>query len=190
MGAADDNRDESQASSSEEVSADDMTGGNKNGMASAPASMDEANLRSDFIDALEAVRESHDQVVPVTERGNDVLLWFGEWDLADAPMNYDQDSCEVFMLVDSGFPSGDPHWILTTPAVTVNGNDPGNFPKRSVFTKEDNSHGDKAEFLCDITGRDSALAFSWRWSNTDMSPTEPEHLTRAVTMIESCLRGD
>lgn len=190
MGAADDTPDDDRASSSEEVSVDATTGGNKNGTASAPTSVDESGLPSDFTDGLEALRENHEPVVPVKERGNDVLLWFGEWDLTDATREYDQDTCEAYMLIDSGFPNGDPHWIITTPAVTVNGNKAGDLPGRSVFTKGHNSHSDKVELICGVAEEDSALAFSWRWSNVDMSPTEPEHLSRAVTMIESCLRGE
>jgi len=188
MAGDDDQTDGNHAST--EVQGDATTGGNKNGMASAPTSMDETNLPSDFQDGLEAVRERYTPVVPITTRGNDVLLSFSEWDLEGANRNYDQDTCEAYMLVDSGFPSCDPHWIITTPAVTVNGNQVGQFPDRSVFTKEHSSHGDKAEFVRKEVNAKSALAFSWRWSKVDMTPTEPEHLKWAPTMIESALKGD
>ncbi|WP_254522846.1 hypothetical protein [Natrinema caseinilyticum] len=156
-----------------------------------PAAIDESELKPDFQTGLTALRDRDrcQEARPVKRRGNDVLVWLGVFDLTDCTPDYDQSRAEGYFLLSEDFPQDDPHWFITTPALTVNGRDVGDHCDRNTFRDPDQNHGDKVSLVLEVSDADTALAWSWRWSHMDLEPDDPADMSRAVLAAESALNA-
>lgn len=137
---------------------------------------------------LRHLREEHPPATPVKNHGNEVLIWMGEYRLTEFTPDYDQNTAEVYMLIPKSFPNCDPHWIITAPALTVGNQDPDTAMEANTFTQDDNNHASKAKLAIDISEKyESGRAWSWRWSHTNLEPSEVTHIARAPMMVDSQL---
>jgi hypothetical protein len=152
-----------------------------------PPAESDTNLRGPFQDALDALQRERPETTVVDRNGNDVLLWLGEYVLTEYSEDWDQNTAEMYILVDENFEHSDPHWVIATPALSVNGRNAGNIPNRHAHMKS-SRHGDKVQMVTNVAETDSAVAFSWRWSNMNRAPETPEDLGQAHQLVEFLLR--
>lgn len=137
---------------------------------------------------LRLLQEEHPWAVPIKDHGNWVLVWMGEYRLDEFEPAFDQETAEVYMLIPKSFPNCDPHWIITAPALTVNGNAPDSEIEANTFSADHGSHGEKAQLAINVSNKhDTARAWSWRWSNANLKPENVEDIARAPIMVDSQL---
>jgi hypothetical protein len=168
------------------------TGGNHNAEPDSPtppAGLDEAQLKPDFRDGLAALRERRPEATPVSTRGNDVLVWLGRFNLTERPPDYDQSQTEGYYLLSEDFPHDDPHWFLTAPALTIDGDDIDAVSDRNTFDATHDKHGAKVERVAEVSDKETARAWSWRWSHMNLDSSTPEDMAWAVLAAESALNG-
>jgi hypothetical protein len=171
-----------------EAGDDGSTRGNCNTDPSPPRTVPLGDLPPDFQKAMVALKRATDgETAVVKDRGNDVIVWLGEYDLHDYSEKWDEETAELYILVDKSFAHSDPHWVMMSPAVTVDGRDVGNIPSRNVHTTEGDAHSDKARMLTELPGVDSAIAFSWKWVNMNRKPDSHEDLADAAPLVEFLL---
>jgi len=178
-----------------EVVDGDGHGGNyKKSCPLPPATVPEDSLDDDFQGAMHALRRerdnSHGQPTVVDTDGNQALIWLGEYNLHAYSERWDDSTTELYLLVDQSFDESDPHWVMMAPAVTVDGQDPGDIQCRNAFADPNGSHHDKVKKTLKVADEDSAIAFSWRWSNMDRQPTRMRDLADAHSIVQYLLRLD
>jgi hypothetical protein len=169
----------------------DGHGGNFESCPMPPKTVPNEELDSTFQGAMYALKREREQATVVDIQGNEVLIWLGQYDLHEYNERWDDPTAELYILVDQQFANSDPHWVMMVPAVTVDGNEPGKVPSRNTFTDADGNHGDKVEMVTEAAEEDSAIAFSWRWSNMNRQPDSARDLSDAHGLVEHLLRlGD
>lgn len=173
-----------------EVDDADGHGGNNDTCPSPPATVPQDDLDDEFQGAMYVLQQEREQATVVDTDGNEALIWLGEYDLHEYSERWDDPSAELYILVDQSFAGSDPHWVMMAPAVTVDGNEPGDIPCRNVYPYRNGSHQDKVDWVTEVAGADSAMAFSWRWSKMDRQPENARDLADAHGLVEYLLRVD
>jgi len=174
-----------------EVADGDGHGGNFESRPTPPETVSDETLDSTFQGAMYALKRERGQATVVDTNGNEALIWLGQYDLHEYNERWDDPTAELYILVDQQFANSDPHWVMMVPAVTIDGNQPGQIPSRNTFTDPDGNHGDKVEMATEVADEDSAIAFSWRWSNMNRQPDSARDLANAHGLVEHLLRlGD
>jgi hypothetical protein len=174
-----------------EVADGDGHGGNFESRPTPPKTVPDEELDSTFQGAMYALQRERKQATVVETKGNEALIWLGQYDLHEYNERWDAPTAELYILVDQQFANSDPHWVMMVPAVTIDGNKPGQIPSRNTFTDPDGNHGDKVEMVTEIADEESAIAFSWRWSNMNRQPDSARDLSDAHGLVEHLLRlGD
>jgi len=178
-----------------EVVDGDGHGGNyKKSCPLPPATVPEDSLDDDFRGAMYALRRERDGIhgrpTVVDTDGNQALIWLGEYDLHTYSERWDAPAAELYVLVDQSFDESDPHWVMMAPPVTVDGNEVGDIPCRNVYPYRNDCHEDKVDWVTDVADEDSAIAFSWAWSNMNRKPTQMRDLAKAHGLVQYLLRLD
>lgn len=146
------------------------------------------DLDDTFQGAMYALKREREQATVVDTHGNEALIWLGEYHLHEYSERWEHPTAQLYILVDQDFAGSDPHWVMMAPAVTVDGNDVGQIDCRNTFVDPNDSHGDKVQMVLDIADADSAMAFSWRWSNMNRQPDSARDLENAHRIVEHLLR--
>ncbi|AEH39285.1 hypothetical protein [Halopiger xanaduensis] len=159
-----------------------------------PATVPDEDLDDDFQGAMHALQRErdseHGQPTVVETYGNQALIWLGEYELHAYSERWDDPTAELYILVDQSFDGSDPHWMMMTPAVTVDDQDAGVIQCRNTFTKPSDSHYDKVEKVLEVADEESAIAFSWRWSKMNRQPEQMRDLADAHSIVQYLLRLD
>ncbi|MDQ2051680.1 hypothetical protein RBH26_14465 [Natronolimnohabitans sp. A-GB9] len=178
-----------------EVGDGDGHGGNYNKSCPLPpATVPDENLDDDFQGAMHALQRErdseHGQPTVAETYGNQALIWLGEYELHAYSERWDDPTADLYILVDQSFDGSDPHWVMMTPSVTVDDQDAGDIQCRNAFTKPGDSHYDKVEKVLEVADEESAIAFSWRWSNMNRQPERMRDLADAHSIVQYLLRLD
>lgn len=174
-----------------EVTDGDGHGGNYRSRPTPPPTVSNEELDDTFQGAMYALKREREQATVVDTKGNEALIWLGEYDLHEYNKRWDESTAELYILVDQQFVNSDPHWVMMAPAVTVDSNEPGQIPSRNTFTEPQGNHGDTVQMVTQVADEDSAIAFSWRWSNMNRQPDSARDLADAHGLVEHLLRlGD
>jgi hypothetical protein len=169
----------------------DGDGGKYEPRPTPPTTVRNEELDNTFQGAMCALKREREQATVVDTKGNEALIWLGEYHLHEYDERWDDSTAELYILVDQQFATSDPHWVMMTPAVTVNGGKPGQISSRNTFTEPQGNHGDKVQMVTQVADEDSAIAFSWRWSNMNRRPDSARDLADAHRLVEHLLRlGD
>lgn len=171
-----------------EVADGDGHGGNDKSRPMPPTTIPNEELDDTFQGAMYALKREREQATVVETKGNEALIWLGEYDLHEYNERWDNSTAELYILVDQQFANSDPHWVMMTPSVTVDGNESGRIPSRNTFRDANGNHGDKVEMVTEVADEDTAIAFSWRWSNMNRQPNSARDLSDAHGLVEHLLR--
>lgn len=135
------------------------------------------------------LREFHEPAVPIGEEDNEIAIYLGSFNLTSFKAEYEQTEIKVIWFIPRDFENSDPHWMITDEplrrADTADGglranNDPN--PNSDAKSLRD--------YVRENFGWENATAWSVRWSNVNLEPSDPKHLRRVTRITERALQDE
>lgn len=155
-----------------------------------PASkFDPATVPEPIQKGLLWLREFHEPAVPIGEEENEIAIYLGSFNLTSFEAEYEQTAVEVIWFIPRDFTNSDPHWMITDELLRRTDTTDG-----GLRANNDPNPNNDAKILRDYVQEkfdwEDATAWSVRWSNVDLKPSDPKHLRRVTRITERALQDE
>lgn len=137
------------------------------------------------------LREFHEPAIAIGEHQgeNEIAIYLGSFDLTVFKAEYKQNSVEVIWFIPRDFSNSDPHWMITKRQLERTDTADG-----ELRANNDPNPNGTAKSLRDYVREefnwDNATAWSVRWSNASLEPSDPKHLRRVTQITKRALQDE
>lgn len=133
------------------------------------------------------LRKVHEPAVPIGEENNEIAIYLGAFNLSGFEANYEQAETEIIWFIPRDFENSDPHWMITDELLQRTDTADGELRANNDPTPNDEAKTLR-DYILGTFGWEDATAWSIRWSNVNLEPTEPKHLRRVPRITERALQ--
>lgn len=152
------------------------------------ADFDPSTVPASIQKGLAWLREFHKPAVAIGEHQgeNEIAIYLGPFDLTGFEADYEQAAVEVIWFIPRDFKNSDPHWMITDRPLTRTDTADGDL--RANNPDPNDTATSLRDYIREEFNWDEATAWSVRWSNANLAPSDPKHLRRVTQITERALQ--